>query len=72
MQDTDRAVEGAGVYLGYGSAQGGGADAAQVAREICAALREEGLEPQWNGSVEQRVFVPLEWKRRRRPTCVRR
>jgi hypothetical protein len=72
MQDTDRAVDGAGVYLAYGSAEGGDAEAAKVAQEICAALREEGLEPQWNGSVEQRVFVPLEWKRRRRPTCVRR
>jgi hypothetical protein len=61
MQDTESAVNGAGLYLAYAGKTGGG----DVAREIIAALERHGLKPEWDGSVETRILVPIDWKRRR-------
>lgn len=64
MQDTERAIEGHGVYLGYGAAEAGEAAALAVGCEIVAALRSHGLKPEWDGSWGKRIHVPLEWRRR--------
>jgi hypothetical protein len=61
MQDTEGAVNGSGLYLAYAGRTGGDAEA----REIIAALERHGLKPEWDGSVESRIFVPIDWKRRR-------
>ncbi|MCO8269836.1 hypothetical protein M1L60_04425 [Actinoplanes sp. TRM 88003] len=62
-QDAERAVEGGGVYLCYGSFEG--APAATVGEEVAVALRAEGLSVNWGGSAGQRIHVPLRWARRR-------
>lgn len=64
-QDTEAAVEGYGIYLYYGScAEGEAADLA-IGREIEAELSRQGLAPVWNGQLDRRIEVPLDWKRRR-------
>ncbi|HEY6227497.1 MAG TPA: hypothetical protein VI282_10285 [Verrucomicrobiae bacterium] len=62
MQDTENAVNGSGLYLAYTGRTGG----AEVAKEIIAALERHGLKPEWDGSVETRIFLPMDWKRRRK------
>lgn len=64
QQDTERAVEGDGVYLNYGAEKEGEAAALAIAREIITTLKHHGLEPMWNGSIGQRIHVPLVWRRR--------
>jgi uncharacterized protein DUF6891 len=64
-QDTERAADGGGVYLAYGALAGGDAAAQAIGRRVVDALVAEGLQPAWNGSVETRIALPLEWKRRR-------
>jgi hypothetical protein len=72
IQDTERAVDGGGVYLSFGSEEKGRAASECIAREICSALNSHGLTTEWNGSADQRILVKLDWKRRRIPTCAKR
>ena len=65
FQDTDAAVEGRGVYLAYGACEDGEAAALQVGNDIVAALEAQGLSSDWGGRWDQRIPVPLDWKRRR-------
>jgi hypothetical protein len=65
MQDTESAAEGYGLYLNYGSVEGGKAAALQVGRSIVEALERHGLAADWNGRVDTRIHVRLDWKRRR-------
>lgn len=65
MQDTERAVDGGGLYLNYGACEEGEAAALAVARDIVAALEAHGLETRWDGSWDKRIAVTLDWKRRR-------
>jgi hypothetical protein len=68
-QDTERGVEGAGVYLSFGDASfDDGVKSVAIAQEIVDVLRDHGLQPEWNGTFGQRIRVPLAW-RRRRFTC---
>lgn len=64
-QDADSAVEGCGLYLAYGACGDGEAAALVVGHEIVRQLEAQGLAPEWNGSWEQRIRLPLDWKRRR-------
>jgi hypothetical protein len=64
QQDTERAVEGAGVYLNYGAEREGDAAALAIAKEIVSALKSNGLKPRWDGTIGQRIHVPLVWRRR--------
>jgi hypothetical protein len=61
MQDTEGAVNGSGLYLAYA----GKTDAVAVANQIIHTLKRHGLEPKWDGNLDTRIFVPLDWKRRR-------
>lgn len=66
MQDTERAVQGDGVYLSYGAQPPANADASMtIGRDVVAALQAHGLETRWNGKLEQRIHVKMDWKRRR-------
>ncbi len=65
MQDTEAAVEGHGVYLGYGAVQEGEAAALEIAREIVATVQRHGLTVEWDGTWKKRILVRLDWKRRR-------
>jgi hypothetical protein len=62
QQDTDAAVAGDGVYLAYGTV--GHDDTLKVAREIVAAIESCGLKTEWNGSIDKRILVAMEWRRR--------
>jgi hypothetical protein len=64
-QDTEAAVEGHGICLYYGSCEEGEAADLAIGREIAAELKRHGLDPEWNGRLDRRIEVPLDWKRRR-------
>src|SRR6187551_979395 len=65
VQDTEAAVDGAGVFLAYGSFEKATPEV-QVASEVVQTLTRHGLEPRWDGSVKARIRVPLSWQRRAR------
>ncbi|MDF7777616.1 hypothetical protein P1X14_20335 [Sphingomonas sp. AOB5] len=65
IQDTESAAEGHGVYLGYGACEEGEDAALDVAREILVQLEAHGLAPEWDGSWDRKIHVPLDWKKRR-------
>ena len=64
-QDTERAVDGDGLYLNYGAVTEGETAALEVAREVISALERHGLRTEWNGEWSRRIGVVLDWKRRR-------
>ena len=63
-QDTESAVNNAGLYLAYGSAEGVESHTRAVGRVIVSVLQKHGLEPAWNGDVSSRIELPIEWRRR--------
>lgn len=65
QQDTERAAEGGGVYLAYGSLSGEEPRTLEVAQRIAEALSRSGLKVTWDGTVSQRIRVDLDWRRRR-------
>lgn len=65
MQDTERAADGDGLYLAYGDESEEPDRHAQIGREISEALINAGFTPRWNGTAAQRIFVPIEWRKRR-------
>lgn len=64
-QDTEGAVEGQGLYLNYGSCEETPEAAVAVGHIIVSRLLDHGLRPEWDGRIERRIGVPLDWKRRR-------
>jgi hypothetical protein len=65
MQDTESAVEGHGLYLNYGACEQGEDAAIAVGHHIVEQLEAHGLTVAWDGQMEQRIGVTLEWKKRR-------
>lgn len=65
MQDTESAVEGHGLYLNYGACEQGKDGAIAIGHRIVAALEAQGLSTGWDGRLEQRISVALDWKKRR-------
>jgi hypothetical protein len=63
-QTTESAVEGHGLWFSYGSVEEGDDAQEAVGREIEAAMKREGLETNWSGSVRNTIFVAMDWKRR--------
>ena len=66
MQDTEAAVAGGGVYLGYGSTKRDDASVLEIAREIVVTLQRHGLTVEWDGTRKKRILVLMQWQRRRR------
>ena len=64
QQDTDLAVDGGGVYLNYGASENDEEDIAAIAQEVITELRRHGLKPEWPGTLDKRIAVPLVWQRR--------
>ncbi len=64
-QDTDRAVDGEGLYIAYGATETGAAARVAIGTLVSDALSRHGLEVVWDGSDEKRIFVRLSWQRRR-------
>jgi hypothetical protein len=65
-QDTEAAVDGYGIALNYGAVETTDAAACAIGARVVEELQKAGLKPQWNGSIEKRIEVPLKWERRRR------
>ncbi|MER7112420.1 DUF6891 domain-containing protein [Streptomyces sp. NPDC000229] len=64
-QCTEGAAAGHGLYLLYGGFDGSEETTAAVGREVVAALAEEGLTVDWNGSPERAIIVTgLDWRKR--------
>ena len=68
MQDTERAVEGQGVYLSYGAVKEGEAPALEIARKVATTIQRHGLVVDWDGTWNKRIGVRLDWKRKRDPS----
>ena len=70
-RDTDAAIDGHGLYLDYGAIEDDeddyedGQASLRIGHEVVEALRRQGLEARWDGTLSSRINVALEWKRRR-------
>jgi hypothetical protein len=68
-QDVERAVQGGGLMLAFGSFEEDprereAADLA-IAREVREALARQGLQTEWDGRVKTRIHLPpFEWRKR--------
>jgi hypothetical protein len=65
MQDTESASEGGGLFLNYGSVDSDKNADLKIAAQVVEALKRRGLKTDWDGTIEKRVGVKLDWKRRR-------
>ncbi|MEM8530317.1 MAG: hypothetical protein AAGF95_05695 [Chloroflexota bacterium] len=64
-QDTERAAAGDGLYLGYGVDDDNQDTIVQIGKEIVQHLHHHGLTTDWDGSADRRIFVNINWQRRR-------
>jgi hypothetical protein len=65
QQDTDRVVEDGVLLLAYGACSDVKEEQLAVANEIARTVRENGLQVDWDGSLEKRIMVRVDWKKRR-------
>jgi hypothetical protein len=65
-QDIDRALEGEGLMVAFGSTESDeDDDDVRKGRLVCEALEREGLKTVWDGTANTRIHVPgLRWQRR--------
>lgn len=63
-QDTEAAVRGQGLYLSYDSVLYSGEASLDIGRRAIAAMEKQGVATTWNGELERRIHVQLDWKRR--------
>jgi hypothetical protein len=64
-QDQERALEGSGLYIGFGHLSGNDAKALKVGQILRAALEREGFNVEWDGTIKNRLFVKgFRWQRR--------
>lgn len=69
-QDLERGVEGHGLYLAFGAFHerddGDLEGNTRIATEVCAILRQHGVEAEWSGDPQARIKIPpFPWRRRR-------
>lgn len=64
-QDTERVADGDGLYLSYGADEDSEDATVQVGEEIVKSLQQHGLTTDWNGSADRRIYVNINWQRRR-------
>jgi len=64
-QDTQHAVDGEGLYLNYGSIEENVPAQIDIGHEIVRILNQHDLATDWNGDLQYRIFVKLNWQRRR-------
>lgn len=64
QQDTESAIEGYGLHLNYGAYEEGPEAAVAIGHQIVNRLEEHGLHTDWDGRIERRIGVSLDWKRR--------
>jgi hypothetical protein len=64
MQDTESAAAGYGLYLNYGSTEHSETASVEIGNRIVETLERHGLKTNWNGRLEARIGVAIDWKRR--------
>lgn len=64
QQDTERAVEGDGVYLSYGNIGSDEKPLTDITDQIVNTIEKHGLRVNWNRSMNTRMLVNLDWKKR--------
>ena len=64
-QDTQHVVDGEGLYLNYGSIKENVPAQIEIGHEIVRILNQHNLATDWNGDLQYRIFVKLNWQRRR-------
>ena len=64
-QDVEGIVGDGEMYMSYGSSSKGDAAAVAIGHEIVAALKKAGITTEWDGRIERRIGVKLDWKKRR-------
>ena len=66
QQDTESAVESGSLYISYGAADAEADTAASIAvgQRLFDVLTKVGLKPIWDGKINHRVGVAIDWKRR--------
>jgi hypothetical protein len=69
QQDTEAAVDGHGFCLNYGTPDDEDDDArVAIGHEVAEVIRRHGLTVEWDGAIERRIIVNLDWKRRGPPS----
>ena len=69
-QDTERAVDGGGLMLAFGSFDDDPRAKASIGELVRDALKEADFVVEWNGDPETRIEIPgFEWKRRTNSTA---
>jgi hypothetical protein len=64
-QVQEGALDGAGMYIGFGHLSGDDAKGVEVGHLLRAALESEGLSVEWDGTIKTRLFVKgFRWQRR--------
>jgi hypothetical protein len=64
-QDQEGALDGDGMYIGFGHLTGDDAKGVEVGRLLRAALEREGLAVEWDGTIKSRLYVKgFRWQRR--------
>jgi len=64
-QDVERALEGGGIMLAFGALNDDPVESVAVGKMVCERLRREGLEVEWNSSLETRINLPrFLWQKR--------
>jgi hypothetical protein len=64
-QDQERALDGSGMYIGFGHLSGNDAKGIKVGKLLRAALEQEALNVEWDGTIKSRLFIKgFRWQRR--------
>ena len=64
-QDQEGALDGSGLYIGFGHLSGDDVKGVAVGTGLRAALEHEGLSVEWDGTIKTRLFVTgFRWQRR--------
>ncbi|MFC4159410.1 DUF6891 domain-containing protein [Chitinimonas lacunae] len=62
--EIEHALDGAGLWLTFGDLNDNAERAYAVGRKVLSALVDAGLEPEWDGKPQSRVWLPeLTWQR---------
>jgi hypothetical protein len=66
QQDTESAVESGSLYISYGGADPSGPpeDSIAIGQRLLEVLQSVGLKPIWDGKINHRVGLAIDWKRR--------
>jgi hypothetical protein len=64
-QDQEGALDGSGMYIGFGHLSGNDAKGIEVGNLVRSALEREGLNVEWDGTIRTRWYLKgLRWQRR--------